>query len=523
MTIFAFVADDFTGATDALWQFRRFGFTGSLVTDVAHLHDRDDVIGLATTARAEADPAAVVLPALRALAALSPLVVQYKICSTFDSSPARGSIGSVIAALHREGLTGDRPVPVLAAQPEFGRYTWFANHFVRAGDEMLRLDRYPPMRDHPSTPATEADLRVRLAEQGAGRIGWLPPGAAYPEEGDAAFVADATTEDHLRALGALLLTEARRRGPLYCVGSGGLTYALASALTPHPQTPTPHPTQTTPTAPFDPTAPLSPDASPTSVTPLGSGAPRGPAVPLGQSVLPGSGVPRGPAVPLGQGASLGSGTPPGPAVPLSQGASRGPVASSGPIVSSSLAALSGPVASSGSVASGSGGLLGGGAVLGAAVPVLVVCGSRSPITARQIDTAERAGWRVLDVSEEVGAQVEASLREGRHTIVQSTRGPARDPADIGESLGRVAAAAVRAGLVGRLVVAGGDTSGQVVAELGARSLDVIGTLAVGGPVCVLASDDPACDGLEVALKGGQVGGDDYFLRAAAGTPAHPRT
>ncbi|WP_281284388.1 nucleotide-binding domain containing protein, partial [Nonomuraea diastatica] len=156
---------------------------------------------------------------------------------------------------------------------------------------------------------------------------------------------------------------------------------------------------------------------------------------------------------------------------------------------------------------------------GALAPVLVLSGSRSPITARQIDTAERAGWRVLgDLSGPAGLieQVEASLRDGRHTIVESTRGPARDPDGIGKSLGRIAATMVRAGLVRRLVIAGGDTSGQVVAALETRSLDVVGSLAAGGPVCVLASDEPAFDGLEVALKGGQVGGDDFFLRAAAG-------
>jgi uncharacterized protein YgbK (DUF1537 family) len=416
VTSFAFVADDFTGATDALWQFRRLGLTGSLVTDAGRLHDAYDVIGIATTARASADPVPVVLPVLKAVAALRPLVIQYKVCSTFDSSPAHGSIGAVIAALHREGLAGG-PVPVLAAQPELGRYTWFANHFVRSGAEVDRLDRYPPMRDHPVTPASEADLRIRLAEQGAGRVGWLPAAPAPSEEAyralgeDAAFVADAQTEEHVRALGRLLLADARSRGgPLYCVGSGGLSHALACAHA------------------------------------AGAGKPREPEP------------------------------------------------------------------------------------LGPAAPVLVVSGSRSPITARQIDTAERAGWRVLDASGGLRdgtrggsfagllAEVTESLGEGRHTIVQSTRGPARDPAAIGDLLGRIASVAVRAGLVGRLVVAGGDTSGQVVAALGARSLDVVAALAPGGPVCVLSSGDPACDGLEVALKGGQVGGADYFLRAADGTP-----
>ncbi|MEV4115737.1 four-carbon acid sugar kinase family protein [Nonomuraea sp. NPDC049695] len=442
MTLFAFVADDFTGATDALWQFRRFGLTGSLVTDVARLHDAHDVIGVATTARASADPVSVALPAIEAVAALKPLVIQYKVCSTFDSSPAHGSIGAVIAALHREG-TARGPVPVLAAQPELGRYTWFANHFVRAGDEVHRLDRYPPMRDHPVTPASEADLRVRLAEQGAGPVGWLPASPFPLEEayralgGDAAFVADALTEEHVRALGRLLLADAADRAPLCCVGSGGLSYALASAWA-------------------------------SGAGPRSGGRPDG--------VGSGSG-----GRPDGMGERRSYGT------------------------------------------------------LGPAAPVLVVSGSRSPITARQIDTAERAGWRVLDASDglrratfdgppdvttgwgsfaDLFAQVAESLGEGRHTIVQSTRGPARDPAAIGDLLGRLAAATVRAGLVGRLVVAGGDTSGQVVSALGARSLDVVASLAPGAPVCVLTSDDPACDGLEVALKGGQVGGDDYFLAFA---------
>jgi 3-oxoisoapionate kinase len=418
MTLIAFVADDFTGATDALWQFRRFGLSGSLVTDVSHLHDRDDVIGVATTARAAADPVAVALPALRAVAALRPLAVQYKICSTFDSSPAHGSIGAVIAALHREGLAR-RAVPVLAAQPEFGRYTVYGNHFVRSGEEVVRLDRHPPARDHPVTPATEADLRVRLEEQGAGRTGLLPAGASEDlyraRSRDAAFIADASTEQHLQTLGRLLLTDTAPEDVLFCAGSGGLSYALASALT------------------------------------------------GGEPDLGGAG--RGGAGFEGRGPRAGG--------------------------------------------------RGSGKERSRAGAVLVVSGSRSPVTVRQIGAAERAGWTVVDVSagQDAIVQAEESLRAECHTIVQSTRGPALDPAGIGELLGRVAAASVRAGLVRRLVVAGGDTSGQVVAALGVRALDVIGVLAVGGPVCVLAADDPAFDGLEVALKGGQVGDDDYFLRA----------
>ncbi|MEV4798405.1 four-carbon acid sugar kinase family protein [Nonomuraea sp. NPDC049421] len=441
MTLFGFVADDFTGATDALWQFRRFGLSGSLVTDVRRLHDRTDVIGVATTARAAEDPVAVALPALEAVAALGPAVVQYKVCSTFDSAPERGSIGAVIAALRRTGLA-EEPVPVLAAQPEFGRYTWYANHFVRYGDDVLRLDRYPPARDHPVTPATEADLRVRLTEQGAGRVGRLPADAT-PEQylarrDDDAFIADATTDAHLHTLGHLLL----------------------STMWPPPAEP----------------------------LPAGRSSPSGP-LPAGRSS--GSG-----AVPAGRVLwCVGSGG-------LSQAlawaaAERRASMGHGP----------GPVGQSPGAA--------GRSVLGAVAPVLVVSGSRSSVTARQIAAAARAGWEVVDVAKGLSV-AEESLRAGRHTIVQSTLGALRDPEGIGDMLGRVAVVAVRGGLTRRVVVAGGDTSGQVVAALGAYALDVVGSLAVGGPVCVLSSDDPAVDGLEVALKGGQVGAEDFFLRAAEG-------
>ncbi|WP_187414605.1 four-carbon acid sugar kinase family protein [Nonomuraea sp. PA05] len=505
MTLVAFVADDFTGATDALWQFRRLGLSGSLVTDVEHLHDRDDVIGLATTARASADPVASALPALRAVAALGPRVVQYKVCSTFDSSPSRGSIGAVIAALHGAGLARGA-VPVLAAQPEFGRYTWFANHFVRAGDEVVRLDRHPPARDHPVTPATEADLRVRLAEQGAGPVGWLPaeaPAERYlAQRADAAVVADAMTDAHLVSLGRLLLGLAGGE-TLYCVGSGGLSYALATALTSNRHAP-PEPGPASRHAPPEPGpasrhAPPEPGPASRHALPHAGAADRHPppdGAPATGHSLPGAGAGAGAAdrrsllatAPTDRRSLLDTGS-----------ADRCPLPDAGPADRRPLDDA--------------------GAALGPAAPVLVVSGSRSPVTARQIDVAEAAGWAVLDASggPDLIAHTEANLREGRHTIVQSTRGPARE--GVGDLLGRVAAAAVRRGLVRRLVVAGGDTSGQVVTALGARALDVTATLAVGGPVCVLASDDPACDGLEVALKGGQVGGEDFFLRAAAGTRA----
>ncbi|MAM53671.1 MAG: hypothetical protein CMH35_02280, partial [Microbacterium sp.] len=100
----AFYGDDFTGSVDALLQFARAGWSGRLFVG---LPDDDalreaaatvDVVGIAGIARSLPREAldAEVRPALTALAALHPPLVQYKACSTADSSPDVGSIGRVI-------------------------------------------------------------------------------------------------------------------------------------------------------------------------------------------------------------------------------------------------------------------------------------------------------------------------------------------------------------------------------------------------------------------------------------------
>jgi uncharacterized protein YgbK (DUF1537 family) len=41
-------------------------------------------------------------------------------------------------------------------------------------------------------------------------------------------------------------------------------------------------------------------------------------------------------------------------------------------------------------------------------------------------------------------------------------------------------------------------------------------MAPGSPLCRAHSTDPTRDGLEIALKGGQVGGDDFFCTVRDG-------
>lgn len=164
---------------------------------------------------------------------------------------------------------------------------------------------------------------------------------------------------------------------------------------------------------------------------------------------------------------------------------------------------------------------------GAAEQVLVLSGSCSATTAGQIEWALTNGYEGLRAD---GVDVERRAREilraGRSLVLYTARGP-DDPAigdartqgeAVGERLGQLGAALLP--LVRRVVVAGGDTSGRVGRRLGILSLEMIAPLAPGSPLC-RARGRGAADGLEIAMKGGQVGREDYFETARRGgtTPA----
>ena len=211
----AFYGDDFTGSVDALLQFARRGWTGRLfvgLPDAARARARRgrecDVVGIAGIARSlpTADLEAEVRPVLEALARSSRTIVQYKACSTADSSPTIGSIGRVIE-LGRE-VFGEQTVPLVFAQPDFGRYTLFGHHFAAEDGIVYRLDRQPTMSTHPTTPMTESDLAVHFSHQTDLPIGSIPLPAYGGDDGadlaelilgsdDAAVVLDAALDEHL--------------------------------------------------------------------------------------------------------------------------------------------------------------------------------------------------------------------------------------------------------------------------------------------------------------------------------------
>ena len=70
--------------------------------------------------------------------------------------------------------------------------------------------------------------------------------------------------------------------------------------------------------------------------------------------------------------------------------------------------------------------------------------------------------------------------------------------------------------VRRVVLAGGDTSSHAVSQLGLYALTWSAATQPGAPLCLAHSDSPELDGLELVLKGGQVGTEDFFEQVREG-------
>ena len=249
MSVYGFFADDLTGASDVLAQAHAHGMSAMLVLDPEHVRpDAADVVGLAGPARSLSGDAldTEIRTGLAAVARLDPQVLLYKVCSTFDSSPSVGSIGRALELI-AETYPAHGPVPVAPAQPGFGRYTAFSQHFGVYDGRIYRLDRHPVMAHHPSTPMTESDLRKVLGEQLAS--GHEPPALHLPaytdgtfdsqwkelRQGDGtAFVVDAVDDEQLDHVARALASNAPAGAPAIVVGSGGIMAALARTWTGRP-------------------------------------------------------------------------------------------------------------------------------------------------------------------------------------------------------------------------------------------------------------------------------------------------
>lgn len=189
----------------------------------------------------------------------------------------------------------------------------------------------------------------------------------------------------------------------------------------------------------------------------------------------------------------------------------------------------------------------------AAVPqVLAISGSASALSELQIRAALDAGFADVPVDaralvlegpqqvEALAARTISALREGRSVMLHTARGSSdsridaliaalaaqgldRDQARIeagrrlGQRLGHMADAVLRAVPLQRLVLSGGDTSSLITQQLAPQALQVAARLAPGAPLCRVIARAPHLRALQIALKGGQMGGPDYFVKALRGT------
>jgi len=446
--LLSYYGDDFTGSTDAMEAMTAAGIPTVLFleTPTPALLKRFPgarCVGLAGSSRGRT-PAWMdtELPrAFASLAALGAPILQYKVCSTFDSSPAIGSIGRAIdlGVPHMRG----RWAPMVIGAPRLKRYQMFGNLFAAVDGSGYRLDRHPTMSRHPVTPMHEADLRVHLGAQTSRRIELVDMLQLRDGTGSAR-VAQLVGKDVpvvlLDVLDDATLVEAGRlvweeRGAgLFSASSSGLCYALTAYWR--------------------------------SLDLL----PREPSLPVADRV-------------------------------------------------SAIAAVS---------------------------------GSCSPVTAAQIRWARAHGFvterlqlapvlderRRDDEIERCVAVAANAHRAGTSAIVFSAEGP-DDPsvigfdaiaagasvsrADAARRVGTALAEVMRRLLdrveLTRVVVAGGDSSGEVASALGIGALSVIGGMAPGAPLCRAWSNTPRRDGLEIVLKGGQIGAVDFFGTVRAGRPA----
>ncbi len=169
------------------------------------------------------------------------------------------------------------------------------------------------------------------------------------------------------------------------------------------------------------------------------------------------------------------------------------------------------------------------AVPAAAGPVFLLVGSLSPVSAAQCDAASAAyEFQPIDPVALAASQaafearVEAcatALRAGRSVLARTAAAApgGLPPLQVAELCGRLLAAVLaRVPAVHRAGVAGGDTSGWAVQALQPWALRWAGTLAAGVPLLRLHADEARIEGLELMLKGGQMGPPDVFLRLRDG-------
>jgi uncharacterized protein YgbK (DUF1537 family) len=175
----------------------------------------------------------------------------------------------------------------------------------------------------------------------------------------------------------------------------------------------------------------------------------------------------------------------------------------------------------------SAGLIGTARALAPAPPIdrlLVLSGSCSPVTARQIRRAKQMGfaaWRLEGAGpwSAEAAKTNEALKSGRSVVLYTALGPKTPEEDFGEKFGSALGVLLRdlvfSSGVRRVLIAGGDTATHSVKQLGLDALTFAAPLVAGVPLCRASAASPL-DGLELALKGGQIGPEDFFANVRDG-------
>jgi 3-oxoisoapionate kinase len=178
--------------------------------------------------------------------------------------------------------------------------------------------------------------------------------------------------------------------------------------------------------------------------------------------------------------------------------------------------------------------------IGKAKHMIAVSGSTSIITATQIDHAVAHGFAMLELSPAACLGDEAAfadtmetallkLSEGRDVLLYTAKGPDTAhmavfqnaaktagllPSEanerLGASLGRMLHHLISKTGISRAAISGGDTSGHATRALGIYALTALAPTVPGASICKAHSSNPKMNGLQLALKGGQMGSDDYF-------------
>ncbi|WEG11724.1 four-carbon acid sugar kinase family protein [Pullulanibacillus sp. KACC 23026] len=180
-------------------------------------------------------------------------------------------------------------------------------------------------------------------------------------------------------------------------------------------------------------------------------------------------------------------------------------------------------------------------------PVLVVSGSCSSMTQKQIKSALDYGLIGLKVSgeqlllsknrknycEQLVQEAIQLLAKGKSVLMYSAFGDndpdilttkkgleanGMDPKEtghlFGEQLGKMSQEIIRKQKIKRVIIAGGDTSGYVLKELDIYAMEMISPVSPGAPLCKAYSYDPNFDDLQICLKGGQMGERDFFIQVS---------